>query len=90
MTGSAASPQPSQLLLDLQNDLGLTDVGLATVPFWDRAHIHPDPAITAQLMASVSDATIRALPLGTGTIEQRTDNVDVLVDPERRRTTLRP
>ena len=74
-----------QLLLDVQNSLGLTDVGTATVPFWDRPHIHPSPEITSQLMGAVTDATIRGLPLGTGTIEQRTDNVDVLVDAGRRR-----
>lgn len=79
-----------QLLLDIQNSLNLTDVGQATVPFWDRPHIHPNPAITSQLMTSVSDSTIRALPLGLGTIEQRTDNVDVLVDSENRRALSRP
>ena len=74
-----------QLLLDIQNCQGLTDVTPATVPFWDRPHIHPNPAITSQLMASIGDPTIQALPLGHGTIEQRTDNVDVLVDPAHRR-----
>ncbi len=70
-----------QLLLDFQNSQGLTDVTPATVPFWDRPHTHPNPAITSQLMASIIDPTIRALPLGLGTIEQQTDNVDILVDP---------
>lgn len=85
-----------QVLLEVQNREGLTDVDRATVPFWERPHIHPDPAITSQLMASVTDAGVRALPLGMGAIEQRTDNVNVLVDPQARRlhgaalTTTRP
>lgn len=78
-----------QLLLDIQNDHGLTDIGRATIPFWDRPHLHPDPEITSQLMASVRDPRTRALRLGLGSIEQRTDNVDVLVDPQLRRATVR-
>lgn len=74
-----------QHLLALQNALGLTDVARATVPFWDRPHIHPDPAIVTQLLNPIGDPAVRALPLGRGTIEQRTDNVDVLVDPRARR-----
>jgi hypothetical protein len=78
-----------QLLLEVQNAAGLTAVDRATVPFWDRPHLHPDPAITSQLTAPLTDAGVRALPLGMGTIEQRTQNVDVLVDPAaRRRSTL--
>lgn len=73
------------LLLERQNTLGLTHVERATIPFWDRPYRHPDPAIVTQLLAEVTDATLRALPPGLGTIEQRTDNVDVLVDAAARR-----
>jgi hypothetical protein len=78
-----------QLLLAVQNSHGLTQVGQATVPFWDRPYLHPNPAITAQLLASVSDPQVRALQLGLGSIEQRTDNVNALVDPRIRRATVR-
>jgi hypothetical protein len=78
-----------QLLLSIQNAAGLTSVRRAAVPFWDRPFVHPDPAIAAQLMRAVTDDGIRAMPLGRGSIEQRTDNVDVLVDAAaRRRATL--
>lgn len=84
-----ATASALELLLDTQNAMGLTRVHPATIPFWDRPYIHPDPAIAAQLLAAVSDPSIRALPLGMGSIEQRTDNVDLLVDPEARRAMTR-
>jgi hypothetical protein len=79
-----------QLLLELQNEEGLSDIARATIPFWDRPHIHPDPAIAAQLLAPVTAADVRALPLGLGAVEQRTDNVDLLVDPGARRRIAQP
>ncbi|MFJ3490697.1 DUF4037 domain-containing protein [Leifsonia aquatica] len=78
-----------QLLLDQQNALGLTAVGTALVPFWDRPHLHPDPAIAAQLLEGIADPDVRRLPRGRGSIEQRTDNVAVLTDPEARRAAVR-
>lgn len=72
-------------LVGLQNALGLTDVARATIPFWDRPHLHPNPAIAAQLLDSIQDPDVRSLPRGQGSIEQRTDNVDVLVDVRARR-----
>lgn len=74
-----------QSLLMRQNALGLTAVPRATVPFWDRPHLHPDPAIVSQMLEPIDDPAVRALPLGQGTIDQRTQNVDVLVDPASRR-----
>lgn len=78
-----------QRLLTLQNDLGLTLVARATVPFWDRPFLHPDPAIIAQLLDPIVDPAVRALPRGRGSIEQWTDNVDVLMDPQARRRAYR-
>jgi len=72
-------------LLETQNALGLTKVGAALIPFWDRPYLHPDPAIAAQLIDGVADPEVRGLPRGRGSVEQRTDNVDVLVDPRARR-----
>jgi hypothetical protein len=77
-----------QLLLQIQRTHGLTDVEQATVPFWNRHHIHPNPAIVLQLTAGITDTSVQSLPLGAGTIEQRTDNVDVLVDPAARRRAI--
>lgn len=77
-----------QQLLEIQHNHGLTSIEQATIPFWDRPHLHPDPAITTQLLAAVTNPGIRDLPVGLGSVEQRTDNVDVLVDARRRRATL--
>jgi hypothetical protein len=77
-----------QLLLQIQDDHGLTDVDHATVPFWDRPHIHPNPAIITQLTTAITDARVQSLPLGAGTIEQRTDNVEILVEPAARRRAI--
>lgn len=75
-------------LLDQQNGLGLTAVTSATVPFWDRPHLQVDPAVVQQLLRRVRDPEVQGLPLGRGSIEQRTDNVDLLVDPAARRAAL--
>ena len=55
-----------QVLLRVQNEAGLTDLAHATIPFWDRPYLHPDPAIAATLLDSVADDDIRALPRGLG------------------------
>jgi len=78
-----------QTLLNRQNGLGLSSLAQATVPFWDRPYVHPDPAIAAELLGAVADPEVRALPAGRGSIEQRTDNVDMLVDPSARLATVR-
>lgn len=75
-------------LLQRQNGLGLTDAWPSTVPFWDRPHLQVDPAIVSQLREPVIDPGVRALPPGRGSIEQRTDAVDLLVDPAARRAAL--
>lgn len=73
-------------LLDRQNGLGLTAVRPATVPFWDRPYLHPNPEIVRQLVAPIADPEVRALRPGLGSVEQVTDNVDLLMDPGARRT----
>jgi len=77
-----------QLLLHVQNEAGLTDIACATVPFWDRPYLHPDPSIAASLLDAVRDEDLRALPRGLGSIEQRTDLVNILVDPDERRRVI--
>jgi len=78
-----------QVLLERQNRLGLSNAPRATVPFWDRPYLHPAPEAAEQLLGRITDETVRALPLGLGSIEQRTDNVDVLVSPQRRHRFVR-
>ncbi|MHA7984647.1 DUF4037 domain-containing protein [Rathayibacter sp. CAU 1779] len=75
-------------LATVQNALGLTDVPNAAIPFWDRPYVHPDPEIERQLLEGIRDPNVRALPRGRGSVEQRTDNVDVLVDPVARRAAV--
>lgn len=71
-------------LLDRQNALGLTTATEATVPFWDRPYIHPNPAIVDQLLGAITRPDVTALPRGRGAAEQRTDNVDILVNTRAR------
>ena len=58
------------------------------VPFWDRPYLHVDPHLVPELLDSIDDPLVRDLPPGLGSIEQRTDNVDVLMHPARRRAAL--
>lgn len=76
------------LLLARQNALELTAVRDATIPFWDRPYVHPNPRIAAQLLEAVADPEVRELPRGRGSVDQRTDNVDVLVDPSARKSVV--
>lgn len=73
-----------QHLLERQNSLGLTRAVDATVPFWDRPYLQPNPTIVAQLLEAITDPDVTALPRGHGSAEQRTDNVDILVDARAR------
>ncbi|GAB3397847.1 DUF4037 domain-containing protein [Humibacter soli] len=77
-----------QRLLVVQNDLGLTDVHEATIPFWDRPFVHPDPRIVEQLLDGIADPAICELPVGLGSVEQRTDNVALLTDATARRALI--
>ena len=75
-------------LLQQQQALGLTQASPSTVPFWDRPHLQVNPALISELLEPIRDADVRTLHPGRGSIEQRTDNVDVLVDPAARRGAL--
>ncbi|WP_433157063.1 DUF4037 domain-containing protein [Kribbella sp. CA-247076] len=70
-------------LLNRQRAVGLPAPGPATVDFWDRPYLHPNEAIIDELLAGAPD-----LPRGRGSVEQRTDNVAVLVDPAARRAAV--
>ena len=71
-----------------QRRTGLPSVMPVAVPFWDRPYLHVDPHLVPQLFDGIDDPRVRALPPGLGSIEQRTDNVDVLMHPARRRAAL--
>ena len=72
-------------LAAFQCDLGLPSSAQPVRPFWDRPFLHLDPGMIPALTAAIRDDEVLALPVGLGSIDQRTDNVDVLTDPHRRR-----
>lgn len=76
-------------LLATQRRAGLPAPEPASLPFWDRPFLQPNEAIAAAVLAEVDDPVVRALPRGRGSIEQRTGNVAILVDPEARRRAVR-
>ena len=71
-------------LAAFQRDLGLPGSAQALRPFWDRPFLAVDPEMIPALMAVIKDDYVRSLPVGLGSIDQRTDNVDVLTDARRR------
>ena len=77
-----------QELATIQGSTGLPSADPVCVPFWDRPYPHVDPQLVPRLLDSISDPAVRALPAGLGSIEQRTDNVDLLVDAHLRRATV--
>jgi hypothetical protein len=72
-------------LADVQRRRGLPTPAEVFVPFWDRPSRTVSDGVMAELEASVTDPAVRALPRGVGSVEQWSDNVDVLVDVTRGR-----
>ena len=72
----------------IQHATGLPSADPACVPFWDRPYVQVDQELVLRLLNSISDPVVRALPAGLGSIEQRTDNVDLLVHAHLRRATV--
>jgi hypothetical protein len=60
----------------------------AAEPFWDRPYLQVESSIIQGLMDQVSDPIVNALPIGVGSIEQRTDNVDILTNVALRRALI--
>lgn len=71
-------------LANFQSEVGLPTSSPVVVPFWDRPYLQIEQSLITTLMDSIADPTVRELPVGLGGIDQRTDNVDVLVSPEHR------
>lgn len=72
-------------LARLQGLVGLPEVTDPVEPFWDRPFHGIRESVVRDLLDSVTDPQVRALPLGVGSAEQWSENVDVLVHAERRR-----
>ena len=69
----------------LQQDVGLPTADDPIEPFFDWPYRRVRDDVVALLEASVTDPAVRSLPRGVGSAEQWSHNVDVLVDPVRRR-----
>lgn len=74
-----------EALGDQQGRLGIPSASPACVPFWDRPYVQTDPGMVARIIDSIRDPGVRDLPSGLGSIEQRSDNVDLLMSPAHRR-----
>ena len=72
-----------ELLARLQRSLGLPTPAVVTEPFYRRP-FRGLAAVAELLIATVDDADVRRLPNGIGSIEQWSDNVDVLTSTELR------
>ena len=75
-------------LAGFQSDVGLPSAAPALVTFWDRPYLQVDPSLVAALTDTIVDPHVRALAVGVGSIEQQTDNVDLLVNAARRRAVV--
>ncbi len=71
-------------LHQLQRAIVLPVVEDPIEPFWDRGYQGVRDDVVARLEASVTDTAVRALPRGVGSVEQWSDNVDVLLDTGHR------
>lgn len=73
------------VLASIQARVGLPSSSSATSAFWDRPYLHISENLIDVVLDSISDESVRELPRGLGSIEQRTSNVDLLVAPHHRR-----
>ena len=72
-------------LARLQQKTGLPIPQSAVEPFWDRPYIHLNRSLVPELLETVTSPEVQALPVGVGSVEQLTDNVDILTKPSHRR-----
>jgi Domain of unknown function (DUF4037) len=72
-------------LVRLQQEAGLPVPSSAVEPFWDRPFVHLNRSLVPALLEDLRPH-VRALPVGVGSVEQQTDNVDVLLKPSLRRS----
>ncbi len=72
-------------LARLQQKSALPIPESAVGPFWDRPYVHLSRRLVPGLIETIKSADVQALPVGVGSVEQQTDNVDILTKPGRRR-----
>jgi hypothetical protein len=72
-------------LVRLQQEAGLPGPSSAVEPFWDRPFVHLNRGLVPALLENLGP-DVRALPVGVGSVEQLTDNVDVLLNASHRRS----
>ncbi|HET7397530.1 MAG TPA: DUF4037 domain-containing protein [Intrasporangium sp.] len=72
------------VLAKVQGEVGLPTVDDPVEPFWDRPYRGVRAAVVDALESSITDRAVRSLPRGVGSVEQWSDNVDVLMQPSRR------
>lgn len=72
-------------LARLQRECGLPAPVAAVELFWDRPHLQVSRGLVLAVLDGIESAEIRALPVGVGSVEQQSDNVDILLDSHRRR-----
>ena len=73
-------------LLCLQAESELPVPRSAVEPFWDRPYIHLSRRLVPALLETLTSPNVEALLVGVGSVEQQTDNIDVLVRPALRRS----
>jgi Domain of unknown function (DUF4037) len=73
-----------EVLLNAQRARGLPAPASAVIRFWDRPYRTVDEAVSATLLAGISDPYVTRLPASVGSIEQWVSSVDVLASPGRR------
>ncbi len=71
-------------LARLQQTSGLPGPQSAVEPFWDRPYLHLNRNLVPALLETLNSPEVQALPVGVGSVEQQTDNVDILTKPSRR------
>lgn len=74
-----------RLLCDVQRRAGLPTVADPVEPFFDRPYLGVRDDVIDTLEESISDPQVRRLPRGLGSVDQQSDNVDVLRSADRRR-----
>jgi hypothetical protein len=72
-------------LARLQQKTGLPIPQSAVEPFWDRPYIHLNRSLVPELLETITSPEVQALPVGVGSVEQQTDNVDILTKTSHRR-----
>lgn len=70
-----------RMLNRIQGEAGLPTVDDPVEPFWDRPYRGVRETAVLVVEQGIADPAVRALPRGVGSLEQWSDNVDVLMRP---------